>query len=118
MIKSHKDLAVYQLSLDLIVDVYKLTHSFPKEELYGLTSQLKRSVVSVSSNIAEGTGRRGKAEFIRFLFIAMGSLSEADTQLIIAQRLSFCVYSSEMVTKVYKIKRMLARLIDELKKEG
>lgn len=70
MITSHKDLAIYQLSMEIVVDVYTLTKGFPKEEVYGLTSQLKRACISVPSNIAEGAGRKGKAEFIRFLYIA------------------------------------------------
>ena len=114
MISSHKDLTVYQQAVDLVVDIYTLTKCFPKEELYGLTAQLKRASVSVPSNIAEGAGRRGKAEFIRFLYISMGSLSEVETQIEIAVRLSFCEKQEDIIKKVYTIKRMLSKLIKSL----
>ncbi|GAB3027908.1 four helix bundle protein [Bowmanella dokdonensis] len=74
--KTHLDLLAWQLAMDLVESVYKLTDSFPKEELYGLTSQMRRAVVSVPSNIAEGAARSTDAVFMRFLFIAKGSLSE------------------------------------------
>jgi four helix bundle protein len=114
MLESHKDLKVWQESMILVEDVYKITATFPKEELFGLTSQLKRSSVSVPSNIAEGAGRRGKTEFIRFLYIAMGSLSELDTQLELAERLSFYKRDEEIFKRVYYIKSMLAKLIKSL----
>lgn len=116
MIRSHKDLIVYQLSMELVIDVYRITKAFPKEELYGLTAQIKRACVSVPSNIAEGAGRRGKAEFTRFLYIAMGSLSEVDTQLEIAGRLSFFEEDENIVKKIYLIKNMLAKLIKSLER--
>lgn len=72
-VKSHKDLKVYQESLILVKEIYSLVQGFPKEETFGLTSQMKRSVISIPSNIAEGSGRKGSAEFIRFLYIALGS---------------------------------------------
>ncbi len=84
-----KELKVWQESVDLAVDVYNKTQNFPKEEKYGLTSQLRRSAVSIPSNIAEGAGRDGNAEFSHFLSIAMGSSFELDTQLIISHRLNF-----------------------------
>lgn len=116
MLESHKDLKVWQESMILVEDVYKITATFPKEELFGLTSQLKRSSVSVPSNIAEGAGRRCKTEFIRFLYIAMGSLSELDTQLELAERLSFYKRDEEIFKRVYDIKSMLAKLIKSLER--
>lgn len=104
MIRSHKDLIVYQLSMEFVIDVYRITKAFPKEELYGLTAQFKRACVSVPSNIAEGVGRRGKAEFTRFLYIAMGSLSEVDTQLEVAGRLSFFEADERVLKKINLIK--------------
>jgi four helix bundle protein len=86
---NYRELLVWQVSMDLVEKVYCLTKCVPKEELYGLTSQLRRAVVSIPSNIAEGQGRNGSAEFIRFLHIAHGSLREVETQLLIAQRLGY-----------------------------
>ena len=87
--KDHKDLDVWKQSIVLVEDIYALTKNFPSDEKYGLSSQIKRAVVSVPSNIAEGAGRKGDKEFIQFLYIAMGSLSELETQLILANRLQF-----------------------------
>jgi len=88
-VKSYKDLIVWQKSMDLVQMVYQATKEFPREELYGLTNQLRRAVVSIPSNIAEGHARRSTAEFRNFLSIARGSLAEVDTQLIIAERLNY-----------------------------
>ena len=85
--KPHKKLDVWQLGMDLAVEVYRTTESFPKEERYVLTDQLKRSAVSVPSNIAEGAARQTKKEFINYLHMAQGSLSELDTQLELAKRM-------------------------------
>lgn len=88
-VKSYKDLIVWQKSMDLVQMVYQATKEFPREELYGLTNQLSRAVVSIPSNIAEGHAHRSTAEFRNFLSIARGSLAEVDTQLIIAERLNY-----------------------------
>jgi four helix bundle protein len=88
-IKSHRDLIAWQKAMDLVVAVYKLSKSFPKEELYGLTSQLRRAAVSIPANIAEGQGRRSKTEFKQFLGHARGSLLEPDTHLELALRLEY-----------------------------
>ncbi|MDO8492639.1 MAG: four helix bundle protein [bacterium] len=84
---SYKDLVVWQKAMDLVVFVYKLTENFPKEEVYGLTSQMRRSAVSVASNIAEGKLRGGEKEFRHFLVIAFGSGGELETQLELSKRL-------------------------------
>jgi len=88
-IKSYKDLLVWQKSMYLVELVYHATQGFPKEELYGLINQIRRAVVSVPSNIAEGQARHSTAEFRNFLSIARGSLAEVETQLIIALRLKY-----------------------------
>jgi four helix bundle protein len=88
-VKSYKDLIVWQKSMDLVQMVYQATKEFPREELYGLTNQLRRAAISVPSNIAEGHARKSTAEFRNFLSIARGSLAEVETQLLIAQRLSY-----------------------------
>ncbi len=87
--KTHKDLIVWQKSIQMVLFVYKFTENFPKEELYGLTSQMRRAAVSIPSNIAEGHGRCSDKELIRFLFISLGSSAELETQLVIANKLSF-----------------------------
>jgi four helix bundle protein len=88
-VQSYKDLIVWQKALDLVEIIYQVTKTFPKEELYGLTNQLRRAGASIPSNIAEGHARSSTQEFHRFLSIARGSLGEVETQLIIAQRLGY-----------------------------
>lgn len=86
MIKDYKDLRIWQQGMDLVVMIYSIMKQMPKDELYGLTDQIKRAAVSVPSNIAEGQARTGK-EFLRFLRITQGSLAELETQLILTTRL-------------------------------
>ncbi|TRX49335.1 four helix bundle protein [Fulvivirga sp. M361] len=86
---NYKELKIWQKSVDLAVKVYELTQDFPKEEIYGLTSQIRRSGVSIPSNIAEGSGRNSSKEFNHFLGISHGSSYELDTQLTIASRIGF-----------------------------
>ncbi len=87
MAQDYRDLVVWQRAIELTICVYKLTQSFPGNELYGLTSQMRRASVSVASNIAEGRGRLNHAEFRQFLGIAQGSTYELQTQLLVAKRL-------------------------------
>ena len=110
-INSHKDLKVYQEALLLVKDIYCITSNFPKEELYGLTSQMKRCLISIPSNIAEGSGRKGNAELIRFLYISLGSLSELETQLDISIMLNFTKENKDIQNRIYFIKNMLSKLI-------
>ena len=93
MNKSYRDLVAWQKAMDLVTAIYQITTSFPKEELYGLTSQLRRAAISVPSNIAEGQGRRGVAEFRHFLRQASGSLMELETQMMIADGCAMSVRS-------------------------
>lgn len=88
-VKSYKELLIWQKGIKIVVLIYKLTRSFPKEEIYALTSQLKRASVSVPSNISEGFGRQTDKSFHHFLNISRGSLNEIETQLIIAKELDF-----------------------------
>lgn len=87
--KSHRDLDVWKVSMELVTEVYSCTKHFPREEQYGLTSQLRRAVISVVSNIAEGAARQGKKEFIHFLYCSLGSAAEIEAQLECAKRLSY-----------------------------
>src|SRR5215468_8110762 len=89
MAQDYHDLIVWQKAIDLTVCVYELTRSFPKTELYGLTSQIRRASVSIACNIAEGRGRLSAAEFRQFLGVAQGSLFELRTQLLVARKLGF-----------------------------
>lgn len=89
MTDSHKDLIAWQKAMALVTDVYASTAAFPRQEIYGLTNQLRRAAVSVPSNIAEGKGRLSKREYVQFLSRARGSLLELDTQLHIARNLGY-----------------------------
>src|SRR3989338_791109 len=89
MIHSYKELVVWQKSMELVALIYKTTYSFPKEEIYGLTSQMRRAAISIPSNIAEGRGRGTKKEFTQFLRISYGSCAELETKLEVAKKLSF-----------------------------
>lgn len=108
---SYRDLDLYKKSMDFVVRVYKATESFPKHELFGICSQLRRCAVSIPSNIAEGSGRNNRKEFIQFLFIANGSLSELETQLEIASRLGYIENIGSYTEDVKYIRKMLTGLI-------
>jgi len=113
-IKTHKDLDVWKKSMDLVERVYRRTEGFPDSEKYGLTNQIRRCAVSVSSNIAEGAARNTDKEFVQFCYIALGSLSELETQLLIAQRLKYS-QNIDILENVVEIRRMLLGLIKYLK---
>jgi four helix bundle protein len=89
MVKGYKDLVVWQKSSDLVLEIYKVLAEFPVDERYGITSQIKRSAISIPSNIAEGSIRRSKKEFIRFINISSGSAAELQTQLYLSMNLGF-----------------------------
>jgi four helix bundle protein len=110
--KTHKDLDVWKHSINLVVDIYKATCSFPKEEIYGITSQMRRAAVSITSNISEGAGRKTPREFLRFLQISSGSLSELETQVIIAKQLNFIKEPeySKVVGQINSIRAQLTGL--------
>ena len=114
---THKDLEVWKKSMDLVEDVYKLMKQLPENEKYGLISQIKRSSISIPSNIAEGAGRASTKEFIRFLDIATGSLSELETQLLLLERLGFCSTEENLTEEIQTIGKMLYGLKVSLKKK-
>ncbi len=118
--KTHKDLDVWKNSIELVKDVYKVTSIFPKEELYGLTNQLRRSTISIPSNIAEGAGRNHNKEFIQFLYIAQGSISELETQLIISKELDFVKEDilEKLIIRLNQIRAQLVGLIKYLQKKS
>jgi four helix bundle protein len=119
-IKSYRELIVWQKAMDLVEDVYKKTKGFPREELYGLTSQLRRAVVSVPSNIAEGQGRTSTREFLHHLSIAYGSLCEVGTQILIAHRLGFLEKRDVEVLNSLssEVGRLINGLSNKLPKDG
>ena len=112
---SYKDLIVWQKSIELVIGIYKMTDKFPKSELYGLTSQIRRAAVSISSNIAEGYTRKHRLEYIQFLRIAFGS-GELETQIIIAKKLNFSeIQEIDRIEKLLiEVMKMLNKLIDTL----
>ncbi|MCX6150363.1 MAG: four helix bundle protein [Ignavibacteriales bacterium] len=114
--KTHKDLEVWKNSIGLVTDIYKITHEFPKEELFGIVNQIRRASISVPSNIAEGAGRHSPKEFIRFLYIAVGSLSELETQFIISRNLEFIddLFWENLNNKIILIRSQLFGLIKHL----
>ena len=112
--RAHQDLLAWQESMALVREIYRLTARFPREELLVLTSQMRRAAISVPSNIAEGAARSSRKEFARFLAVARGSLSELDTQIIIAQELGYLGSSEALRDRVDGIFRLLAGLIASL----
>ena len=117
MLASYRELLVWQRAMSLTVASYRFTDRFPKTELYGLTSQLRRASVSVPSNIAEGYGRGSRKEYLQFLFIAQGSLKELETQTILAQQLNFAPgdVASELLNESDSVGKMLGGLIRSLR---
>ena len=112
---NHKDLDVWKNSMQLVLKIYKWIDLLPNGEKFGLISQIKRSAVSIPSNIAEGAGRSSTKELIRFLDIASGSLSELETQLILVNKLNFYNTSVLIDTDIVVIRKMLFRLKKALK---
>ena len=111
----YKELIVWQKSVELVSDVYKITKQFPKAELYGLASQMQRSAVAIPSNIAEGHARNHKAEFVQFLGIAYASSAELDTQIIIAKKEYEAIDYKRAEGLLVEIQKMLAVLMNKLK---
>lgn len=114
--KDFKDLKVWSKAHELTVRVYELTRSFPREEMYGLTSQLRRSAGSIGANIAEGCGRRSDGEFTRFLQIARGSASEVEYHLLLARDLGFLAAQDyrELEQKIVEVERMLTSFVQKV----
>lgn len=112
-VKSYENLDVWQKSIDLVIDVYKIAGLLPKEELYALSDQIRRAAVSVPSNIAEGQQRMSAKDFIRFLAVSKGSLGELKTQIIVAQRLGYFTdeQAQPVLDKCDEIGRMVNGLI-------
>ena len=115
--RDFKELKVWQKAHKLTLDIYKVTTNFPREEMYGLISQMRRSSSSIPTNIAEGCGRKSDADFARFLIIAMGSASELQYQILLVSDLKFISQEDyeRLETEVTEIKKMLTSFINKLK---
>ena len=120
MVKTHKDLDIWKMSIALVKEIYALTESFPENERFGLISQLRRAAVSIPSNIAEGSARNGNKEFIQFCYIALGSLSEVETQVMIAKELDFSnpISTNNILQNIEIIRKKLLNFIKYLKTKG
>ena len=118
VINSYQDLEVWKKAMELVTDVYKVTRTFAKEEIYGLTSQLRRASVSVPANIAEGWGRGTTGEYIQFLRIARGSLLELETLMTISHNLGYvnAQIQEPILQKIREINKMINALIKSLKR--
>lgn len=116
-INSYKDLIVWQKSVELVIEIYKLTEKFPKTEIYGLTSQMRRSAISIPSNIAEGRRRGSRKDFNHFIIIAYGSGAELETQIEIAKRLHFGrdLDYSKIESLLLEIMKMLNKILSTLR---
>lgn len=116
--RSHNNLDAWKKSVDFVVIIYKLTESFPKEEKFGLTSQIRRAAVSIPANIAEGAARNSDKEFLHFLSISQGSASEVETEILIAHRLGFLSESNfEILNRsIEDIGRMITGLSNHLRR--
>jgi len=116
MLKNYKELNVWQKSYKLCLHTYKITKHFPKDEMYGLTSQIRRSAVSIPSNIAEGYGRKTTLEYVRFLYIAYGSVCELETQMMISGDLGYVEKESlkELREEIGDVESMLKAMIKSL----
>ena len=115
--KTHKDLDIWKRGIELVTEVYKLTRNFPREETYGLSAQMQRAAVSYPSNIAEGAARNSKADYSRFVYIALGSLSELETQVIISKDLGYTSDIEKMLTEIEILRKMTLNFIKHLKGE-
>ena len=116
MEKPHKKLKTWQVAMEIVQDVYKFTQQLPGEEKYGLVSQMRRSAISIPSNIAEGAARRSSKEFVQFLHIAQASLAELDTQIELCVRLGYFNNEKELFErKMLEVDRMISGLIRSIK---
>jgi four helix bundle protein len=119
-IRSYRDLRVWQEAMDLAEACYRTTRDFPKEELYGITSQMRRAAVSAAANIAEGHGREGRGEFVQFLRVAQGSLKELETHVLLSHRVGLASKSivHAVLDRCEAAGKMLRALIRSLQRKG
>ncbi|MBT8271907.1 MAG: four helix bundle protein [Bacteroidia bacterium] len=113
----HKELEVWKTAMDLVEKIYDLTTNFPDDERYGLISQMRRSAVSIPSNVAEGAGRKSNKEFLQFVSIALGSLTELETQYLIAIRLKYVKEDTDLTDLISKQRQLLLGFRNHLKRK-
>ena len=115
-IKTYRDLNIWNTGIELVKDIYKLTEKFPKHEMYGLVSQMRRSAISIPSNVAEGFRRHHNKEYRQFLYVSLGSCAELETQLTIAKELEYLPEKEEirLLEKLDHICRMISNLLKKL----
>ncbi|MEN6450421.1 MAG: four helix bundle protein [Thermoguttaceae bacterium] len=119
-VKDYRELIVWQKAMDLVESIYRVTKPFPKEEVYGLTSQIRRASVSIPSNIAEGNGRNTTRDYVHFLSMAYGSVKEVETQVLIAERLCY-IDSGQchgLVQTTNEIARLISGLVNSLNRKN
>ena len=116
-LKSYRDLLIWKKGIDLVVLAYRGTEAFPKSEIYGLTSQIRRAATSIPANIAEGYGRGSRKDYAQFLFIAQGSLKELETHFIVSEKLAYLTSAQAelLLSHTDELGRMLGALIRQLK---
>ncbi|CAL65524.1 four helix bundle protein [Christiangramia forsetii] len=114
---NHKDLDVWKRSMDLVEEIYKITSNFPSSEIYGLTNQLRRASVSIPSNIAEGASRKGDKELLYFVNVAIGSIAEIETQLLISIRLKYINEENDIFESVIEVRKLLLGFRNYLNKK-
>ncbi len=117
-VNDHRDLEVWQKRMEVVKTIYRASQSFPKHELYGLTQQLRRAAVSVPSNLAEGAARASRNEFVYFLRVARGSLSEAETQIEIAKRLGYLTNPKQVSDCLLSVRKMISSLLSSVRRSG
>ena len=116
-IMTHRDMDIWKVSMDFVVDLYRITGTFPDHEKFGLVTQLRRAGVSICSNIAEGAARNHPKEYLQFLYISLGSVSEIETQLEIALRLGYIKSIDQQKEILSRIRRMLVSLLQAIRKK-
>ena len=117
MVKMYENLDAWKEAINLALRIYEITKTFPKEEIYGITLQLRRAIISISNNIAEGAGRKSKKDFIQFVHIASGSLNEAESLLYLCFRLNFITMDThkELEEDIKRLGRLIGGLLRYLK---
>jgi four helix bundle protein len=114
----HKELDAWKISIDFVAEIYKVTDSFPSSEIYGLTNQIRRAAVSIPSNISEGAAKYSDKDTSKFLYNALGSAAELETQLIIARKIGYLEEEKELIETIQRIQKLILGMIKYLKNKN